>query len=196
MVPEVVTEMLYWKSTKWFAIRSTGRCCPLAARAQPGRSPGSWAGAALVPGPAQLRLPGRRSPGAGPRRSALSVPAQRSAAPPSSCTRSSYSGSMRSEGFSPSSVVASRLAPRDSRYLQGAELSNRPGPGSPGAAAGAAPDRAAPRGRRCSGSSAVPPGPQGRTWRCRRSRRCRPCAGASSRSRPAGGCQRRISPGA
>lgn len=40
-----VTEMLYWKSTKWFSIRGTERRCP-AVRAQPRHSPGPRAGAA------------------------------------------------------------------------------------------------------------------------------------------------------
>lgn len=56
-----------------------------------------------------------------------------------SSTRSLYSGSMRSDGFSPSSVVASRLAPSDRRYLRQRQRSARAGRRSePGPAPAAA----------------------------------------------------------
>lgn len=82
---------------------------------RPAAGPGPAQARPRPSGPAQPRRPGPSRPsGPAPRR----APPQSIVVAWKSSTRSLYSGSMRSEGFSPASVVASRLAPREMRYLQ------------------------------------------------------------------------------
>lgn len=172
-----VSETLYWKSTKWprGAVPSDSRPAarPGAARARPRRRPGPESRSAHGGGLEELQEV-----------LVLGVDEVRRLVP-------GVRGGVQA-GPEGDEVPAGQRRGLSRRGSLGLPQPRCRGPAGPepagrGALPGAAPGRVrGSRGRAARGPR------RGLTWRCRRGRRCRPCAGASTRPRPSGGCRRRI----